>query len=135
MSVNSLTEIIANEPLALDVQTSVEAGVGQSHIHLAGSTVKDVVQNALDAAASQPHGEGEWKLLERYEDGRVHLYHPAEDIGERNDLAAKHPQRAGAMREKLHAWYKQVNAKFLRPKKNLPNEPKPWRPSDRSQEK
>jgi arylsulfatase A-like enzyme len=73
---------------------------------------------------------GEWKLLERYEDGRVHLYHLGDDIGERNDLAAKHPQRVAAMREKLHAWYKQVDAKFLNPKKNSPADaPKPWRPS------
>ena len=78
---------------------------------------------------------GEWKLLERYEDGRVHLYHLADDIGERNDLAAKHPQRVKALREKLHAWYKQVDAKFLRQKKNSPNGPRPWRPSDRSQGK
>ena len=73
---------------------------------------------------------GDWKLLERYEDGRVHLYHLGEDIGEKNDLAAKHPQRVNAMREKLHAWYKQVDAKFLSPKKNSPADvPKPWRPS------
>ena len=29
------------------------------------------------------------------------------------------------MRAKLHAWYEQVDAKFLRPK---PGGPKPWRP-------
>ena len=73
---------------------------------------------------------GDWKLLERYEDGRVHLYNLAEDIGEKNDLAKKYPQRVKAMREKLHAWYKEVDAKFLRQRKNAPDGPKPWRPSD-----
>ncbi len=69
---------------------------------------------------------GDWKLLERYEDGRVHLYNLAEDIGEQNDLAEKHPDRVKSMRAKLHKWYKTVDAKFLRPKK--PGGPKPWKP-------
>ncbi len=68
---------------------------------------------------------GDWKLIERYEDGRVHLYNLREDIGERKDLAARHPDRAAAMRKKLHAWYREVDAKFLRSK---PGGPKPWRP-------
>jgi hypothetical protein len=72
---------------------------------------------------------GDWKLLERYEDGRVHLYNLAEDIGEKNDLAKKQPKRVKEMRDKLHAWYQQVDAKFLRPKKNTPDAPKPWRPA------
>jgi len=68
---------------------------------------------------------GPWKLAERFEDGRVHLYNLAEDVGERNDLAEVHPERAAAMRDKLHAWYEQVGAKFLEPK---PGGPMPWRP-------
>ncbi len=67
---------------------------------------------------------GDWKLIERFEDGRVHLYNLKEDIGERNDLAADHPQRVKRMRKKLHAWYKQVDAKFLQPKDGQ----QPWRP-------
>ncbi|MBN2292268.1 MAG: sulfatase-like hydrolase/transferase, partial [Pirellulales bacterium] len=72
---------------------------------------------------------GDWKLLERFEDGRVQLYNLAEDIGEKNDLVQKHPRRVSAMREKLHAWYKEVDAKFLQPHKKRPNV-KPWRPED-----
>ena len=68
---------------------------------------------------------GDWKLTERYEDGRVHLFNLADDLGERKDLAEKHPDRVAAMRKKLHAWYQQVDAKFLRAK---PGGPKPWRP-------
>ncbi|MFH1266007.1 MAG: sulfatase/phosphatase domain-containing protein, partial [Planctomycetota bacterium] len=73
---------------------------------------------------------GDWKLLERFEDGRVHLYNLAEDIGEKTDLAAKHPSRVKAMRAKLHAWYKEVDAKFLRRKEQAGGGPEPWRPSD-----
>jgi arylsulfatase A-like enzyme len=68
---------------------------------------------------------GDWKLIERYEDGRVHLYNLRDDIGERRDLAAEQPERVNNLRSKLHAWYRQVDAKFLEPK---PGGPNPWRP-------
>ena len=70
--------------------------------------------------------DGDWKLVERYEDGRVHLYNLADDVGERNDVAAEHPDRVKHLRECLHAWYAEVDAKFLQPK--TPDGPKPWRP-------
>jgi arylsulfatase A-like enzyme len=69
---------------------------------------------------------GDWKFVERYEDGRAHLYNLADDLGERNDLAEREPERAAAMRRKLHAWYEEVGAKFLEPK--TPDGPMPWRP-------
>jgi arylsulfatase A-like enzyme len=68
---------------------------------------------------------GDWKLLERFEDGRVHLYNLADDLGEKHDLADEYPERVSAMRKKLHGWYREVDAKFLRPKKNGPQ---PWHP-------
>ena len=68
---------------------------------------------------------GDWKLLERYEDGQVHLYNLAEDISERNDLAESEAERVKSMRAKLHAWYKETDAKFLRAKDNGPQ---PWQP-------
>ncbi|WP_372847332.1 sulfatase [Pontiella sp.] len=67
---------------------------------------------------------GDYKLFERYEDGRVHLYNLKDDIGEQNDLAAQHPEMVAQMRAKLHAWYKTVDAKFLREKDGK----QPWRP-------
>ena len=68
---------------------------------------------------------GDWKLIERFEDGRIHLYDLQMDIGEREDLASVYPQRVEIMRAKLHAWYKQVDAKFLQRKDDGPQ---PWRP-------
>jgi arylsulfatase A-like enzyme len=68
---------------------------------------------------------GYWKLIERFEDGRVHLYNLKQDVGERKDLASQHPQRVRRMRKKLHAWYGQVDAKFLQPKGDGRQ---PWRP-------
>jgi arylsulfatase A-like enzyme len=68
---------------------------------------------------------GDYKLLERFEDGRVHLYNLKDDLGERNDLAERMPEKVGQMRELLHAWYREVDAKFLRAKNGGPE---PWRP-------
>lgn len=69
--------------------------------------------------------QGDYKLIERFEDGRVHLYNLKDDLGEQSDLASKDPARVKSMRQALHAWYKKVDAKFLQPKKGAP---KPWRP-------
>ena len=69
--------------------------------------------------------QGDYKLLERFEDGRVHLYNIREDAGERRDLAARHPDKVEQMRNDLHAWYQEVDAKFLEPK---PTGPIPWHP-------
>ncbi|MGJ8695314.1 MAG: sulfatase [Verrucomicrobiaceae bacterium] len=69
---------------------------------------------------------GDWKLVERYEDGRVHLYNLKDDIGERKDVKGAHGARVEEMRAKLHAWYREVDAKFLQKKKGQVEEP--WRP-------
>ena len=68
---------------------------------------------------------GDWKLIERFEDGRVHLFNLANDIGEQTDLAEEHHDRVTEMRSKLHQWYQTVDAKFLRAK---PEGPEPWTP-------
>lgn len=69
---------------------------------------------------------GNWKLIERYEDGRKHLYNLAEDIGEQNDVAHENPEIVKQMTSDLHSWYQEVDAKFLRAK---PDGPLPWTPS------
>ena len=70
---------------------------------------------------------GPWKLLERYEDGSVHLYNVEDDIEEQHDVAEQHPDRIAEMRTKLHVWYEEVDAKFLRARQDGPE---PWRPGD-----
>jgi arylsulfatase A-like enzyme len=69
--------------------------------------------------------QGDYKLIERYEDGRFHLYNLRDDLGEQQDLANKMPDKAHHLRQQLHAWYQQVDAKFLEPR---PDSPTPWRP-------
>jgi arylsulfatase A-like enzyme len=68
---------------------------------------------------------GDFKLIERYEDGRVHLYDLKEDIGETNDLAEKMPEKVASLRARLHEWYEEVGAEFLQ---ELGDSGKPWRP-------
>ena len=53
---------------------------------------------------------GDWKLIEFFETGKIELYNLAEDIGEKNDLAKKQPDRAKAMHDDLVMWRKSVNA-------------------------
>jgi arylsulfatase A-like enzyme len=68
---------------------------------------------------------GDLKLIERFEDGRVHLYDLARDPGERDDLAADRPEEADSLRHRLHSWYEEVGAEFLRARDGGPE---PWRP-------
>jgi arylsulfatase A-like enzyme len=68
---------------------------------------------------------GDHKLFENYENGKVSLYNLKEDIGESKDLSSDEPKRVKEMRNMLHAWYKEVDAKFLQPKGESTN---PWRP-------
>jgi arylsulfatase A-like enzyme len=70
---------------------------------------------------------GAYKLIERFEDGRVHLYNLKNDIGEREDLASQMPEKVAELRERLHKWYRDVDAKFLQPKDGGPA---PWHPNE-----
>jgi arylsulfatase A-like enzyme len=61
----------------------------------------------------QPSGairDGDWKLIEQYESGRSELYHLADDLGEKNDLAEREPDRVRRLAAKLENWRKEVGA-------------------------
>jgi arylsulfatase A-like enzyme len=61
---------------------------------------------------------GRYKLIEHYEDGRCELYDLAEDLGEKNDLAEKLPERRAELRAKLAAWRKGVGAAMPTPNRD-----------------
>jgi arylsulfatase A-like enzyme len=68
---------------------------------------------------------GDWKLLERYEDGRVSLFDLAHDVREQNDLAAQQPEKVIELLALLHDFYRRFDAQFLRAQDGGPE---PWRP-------
>ena len=68
---------------------------------------------------------GDWKLIERFEDGRAHLFNLVDDPGELRDVAGDNSDRVELLRTRLHRWYEEVDARFLRAR---PNGPQPWRP-------
>ncbi len=72
--------------------------------------------------------EGDYKLLEYFENGGVQLFNLKEDIGERNDLARAQPAKAEELRRKLHAWRKRVGAKMMKPNPDHDPSKYPWNP-------
>lgn len=58
--------------------------------------------------------EGDWKLLEYFEDGRLELYDLASDPYEQRDVAPAQPARARQLRDKLVAWREKVGARMPR---------------------
>ncbi|MCF7955576.1 MAG: sulfatase [Phycisphaerae bacterium] len=65
----------------------------------------------------------DWKLIEFYEEDKIELYNLADDIGEKNDLSKKMPEKAKQMHEILKKWQKETGAKM--PKPNPDYKPKP----------
>lgn len=57
--------------------------------------------------------QGDYKLIEFFQDHRVELYDLKNDLRERHDLAQQHPQRAAELRQKLAAWRQAVGAQMM----------------------
>ncbi len=58
---------------------------------------------------------GDWKLIEYFEDNRLELYNLRDDLSERNNLAAKMPDKTKELHEKLLAWRREIKAPMPRP--------------------
>jgi arylsulfatase A-like enzyme len=58
---------------------------------------------------------GDYKLIEFYEDGRIELYNLKKDIGEKDNLTEKMPEKAAEMLEMLRKWRKKVDAQMPTP--------------------
>jgi arylsulfatase A-like enzyme len=56
--------------------------------------------------------EGDWKLIEWLEDGRVELYDLAKDPGETRDRAAEEPEVTARLKHRLGAWRTEVGARM-----------------------
>jgi len=51
-------------------------------------------------------------LIEFFTDMRVELYNLKDDIGEQHNLADKMPEKVKELRNRLHAWRKEVGAQM-----------------------
>jgi arylsulfatase A-like enzyme len=59
--------------------------------------------------------DGDWKLIEFFEEDAVELYDLRDDVGERKDLAATMPDVARQLKAKLGAWREEVHAVIPKP--------------------
>ncbi|MEX0936278.1 MAG: sulfatase [Pirellulales bacterium] len=64
---------------------------------------------------------GEWKLIERFDDGALELYNLAEDIGEQQNLAGERPELAADLQDQLATWHNSVGARM--PTRNVDSNP------------
>jgi len=55
---------------------------------------------------------GDWKLLEYFEDNHLELYNLKDDLGEKNNLADKMPDKAKELHAMMLTWRKDVGAKM-----------------------
>lgn len=62
--------------------------------------------------------DGDYKLLEYFENGTVQLFNLVNDIGEQSDLSEVEIQKAKELTEKLHQWRKEVDAQMMVPNPN-----------------
>jgi arylsulfatase A-like enzyme len=70
--------------------------------------------------------QGDWKLIEYFEDGRLELYNLKDDIGEQHNLARKMPDKSRQLHELLKQWRKSIHAPVpteLNPRYNPDAEP------------
>jgi len=54
--------------------------------------------------------QGDFKLIEYFEDGKIELYNLKNDLSEKNDLAGSMPEKANELHRTLIEWRKSVNA-------------------------
>lgn len=78
---------------------------------------------------------GDWKLMEFFEDGHLELYNLREDIGEKNNLAKTHPEKAAELHAKMKAWRSEVGAVMPKPNKDNPADRSPDAPRAKRKKK
>ncbi|MHC4561547.1 MAG: sulfatase [Planctomycetota bacterium] len=67
--------------------------------------------------------EGDWKLIEFFEDGRLELYNLRDDIAEDNDVAGQFPDITQRLGDKLAAWRESVEAQIPQPNPDWKDRP------------
>jgi arylsulfatase A-like enzyme len=62
--------------------------------------------------------DGNWKLIEFFEEEAVELYHLSDDLGERRNLATANPEQVDRLRTKLNIWRAETGAFMPTPNPN-----------------
>ena len=57
--------------------------------------------------------QGDYKLIEFYQDNRIELYDLKNDLSEQHDLGRSRPRQAAALRQRLAAWREAVGAQMM----------------------
>lgn len=65
--------------------------------------------------------QGDYKLIEFFEDGRTELYNLRDDLSEQHDLASQQPEKARALHHQLASWRASIGAPMPRPR--TPSDP------------
>jgi arylsulfatase A-like enzyme len=85
-----------------------------------------------------PYGairDGDWKLIEWYEDGALELYNLSQDLGEQTNLASQQPKKANDMHRQLIAWRKEVGALMPTPNTETTKTTRATKPKKKKQAK
>ncbi|MBN1908980.1 MAG: sulfatase [Pirellulales bacterium] len=56
--------------------------------------------------------QGDWKLIEWFEDGRLELFNLADDLGETTNLATQEPELRDQLHRKLKTWRNSLDARM-----------------------
>jgi arylsulfatase A-like enzyme len=67
-------------------------------------------ENAWRTTPAGAIRSGDWKLIEFFEDGRLELYNLRDDLGEKNNLSSKMPDKTMELHAKLVAWRQELKA-------------------------
>ena len=70
--------------------------------------------------------DGDYKLLEYFENGTTQLFNLKDDIGEQNDLSKTQAHKAKELTAKLHQWRKDVDAQMMTPNPEYDPALDPW---------
>lgn len=117
-SVDFYPTILAMAGIAPDPKQSLDGESIVPLLNQSGPIQRDAIfwhyphyspQRGVPAGAVR---KGDYKLMELYEDGHLELYNLAQDIGEKNNLAEKMPEKTAELHKLLVEWREAVGARM-----------------------